>query len=77
MIDQYDLRNHRGTSCLVFLWNTKQITNMMCSRHHVEPVGATNFGKCVTSFKTHRVQHGQGEGYDYWIQQGHNLKFFG
>jgi hypothetical protein len=76
-IDQYDLRNHRGTSCLVLLWNIRQRTNRMCSRHHVEPIGATNFGNCVTSFKTHWAQHGQGEGCDYWIQRGHTLKFFG
>ncbi len=76
-IDQYDLRNHRGTSCLVLLWDIKQITKKMCSRHHVESVGAINSGKCVMSFKTYRTQYGQGEGCDYWIQQGHVLEFFG
>jgi len=48
----------------------------MCSRHHVEPIGGTSFGKCVTSFKTYWTQHGQGEGCDHWIQQGHALEFF-
>jgi hypothetical protein len=42
----------------------------MCSKHHVEPPNAINFGECVWSLEIHWIQHGWKEGCDLQIQEG-------